>query len=74
VLGQGQRLGQGFSGRRGSWLGCKQGGLLGVQATTWVWGQQFQPLHAPGHPTSVCHEGVNGLNREQSLLVKKWHH
>ena len=41
----GARAGAGagiFSSKQGSWLGCKEGGLLGVLAA-WVWGQQFQP-------------------------------
>ena len=37
-------------GGQGSWLGCKEGGLLGVLAV-------LVP-HVPGHPTSICNEGV----------------
>ena len=57
--GAGEKARAGFFWQAGLVAGLQAGWAL--QATTWVWDQQFQPLHAPGHPTSVCHEGVNGL-------------
>ena len=61
VMGVGAMAGAGFFGREGLVAGLQVGRALGCSGCLGL-GSAVPVPHDPGHPTSICDEGINQLS------------